>query len=146
MSIPRFEHLFRVAAGLDVDKSDLRRYEDFVDRAVADVLTVAQETASANGRDVILPIDLRLSRALRDRVREFERLDGADDLLAALERLVAVPPLDLALSEEAQAQLPRIAGGLSIALARAFSIVDPNVRNPQTQQWERVVRLFDLVL
>jgi hypothetical protein len=107
---------------------------------------VAQETASANGRDVILPIDLRLSRALRDRVREFERLDGADDLLAALQKLVAVPPLDLALSEEAQAQLAPIAGGLSLALARAFSIVDPNVRNPQTRQWERVVRLFDLVL
>jgi hypothetical protein len=47
---------------------------------------VAQETASANGRDVILPID------------------------------------------------------------HAFPILDPNVRNPRTKQWEHAVRLSDLVL
>ena len=67
-----------------MDKSDLRRYEEFVDRGVADILTVVQETASANGRDVILPVDLRLGRGLRDRVPEFERFDGADQLLATL--------------------------------------------------------------
>jgi hypothetical protein len=31
-------------------------------------------------------------------------------------------------------------------LAQAFTIVDPNVKNPQTAQWERVFRLFNLLL
>ena len=44
------------------------------------------------------------------------------------------------------ARLPEVAGGLSMALAESFSIVDPDVANPQTWQWERVFRLFSLLL
>ena len=29
--IPRFQRLFREAAGLNFDKADLKRYEDFID-------------------------------------------------------------------------------------------------------------------
>ena len=39
-----------------------------------------------------------------------------------------------------------VAGGLSVALARSFPLIDPNVRNPQTWQWERAFQLFDLLL
>jgi hypothetical protein len=34
--VTRFERFFRAAAGLDVDKSDLKRYSDFIDRKVHD--------------------------------------------------------------------------------------------------------------
>ena len=54
--------------------------------------------------------------------------------------------LDLALSEETQTELPKIAGGVGVALAGSLSIIDPNVKNPQTAQWERAFRLFDLLL
>jgi uncharacterized protein DUF1931 len=50
------------------------------------------------------------------------------------------------LSEETQERLPGIAGDVSVALARAFRIIDPDVRNPGTQRWERAFRLFDLLL
>jgi Domain of unknown function (DUF1931) len=30
MSVAKFERFFRVTAGLDVDKQDLKRYSDFV--------------------------------------------------------------------------------------------------------------------
>jgi hypothetical protein len=50
------------------------------------------------------------------------------------------------LSDETQQRLPLLVGGLSVALARTFKIIDPNVRNPQTAQWERAFRLFDLLL
>ena len=32
MGIARFERFFRAAAGLDVDKEDLKRYADFINR------------------------------------------------------------------------------------------------------------------
>jgi hypothetical protein len=47
---------------------------------------------------------------------------------------------------ETEARFPEIAGGLSVALARSFKIIDPNVKNPQSEQWERSFRLFDLLL
>ena len=52
----------------------------------------------------------------------------------------------MAIAGETEAQFPEVAGGLSMALAESFSIVDPNVANPQTWQWERVFRLFSLLL
>src|ERR1700682_4982407 len=37
----QIEHFFRAAAGLDVDKEDIKRYYDFVDQTVVDLLLVA---------------------------------------------------------------------------------------------------------
>jgi uncharacterized protein DUF1931 len=60
--ISRFERLFRVAAGLDIDKSDIKRHEDFVNRKIYDLLVCAEETARLNGRDVIEVRDLPIAR------------------------------------------------------------------------------------
>ena len=38
--------------------------------------------------------------------------------------------------------LPELFGGLSIAFARAFRTVDPDVVNPSTEHWDRVTDLF----
>jgi hypothetical protein len=58
---------------------------------------------------------------------------------------VARPP-DLTVSEEAEARLPVIAGGLSVALSRTFKIIDPSVKRPVREEWERAFRIFDLLL
>ena len=42
--------------------------------------------------------------------------------------------------------MPLIAGGLSVALARSFRILDTDLKNPQTEHWERAFRLFALLL
>jgi Domain of unknown function (DUF1931) len=60
--------------------------------------------------------------------------------------VVALPPLDLACAEDTEARLPEIAGGLSLALARTFKIIDPEVENPQSEHWERSFRIFDQLL
>jgi hypothetical protein len=36
----QIEHFFRVAAALDVDKMDIKRYYEFVDQKIADLLLV----------------------------------------------------------------------------------------------------------
>lgn len=48
--------------------------------------------------------------------------------------------------DETEAGLPQIAGGLTVALARAFKLIDPKLKNPHTEHWERVARVFDLLL
>jgi len=63
-----------------------------------------------------------------------------------LEELTRWPPLDVTVSQETEARLPEIVGGLSLALARTFKITDPDVKNPQTEQWDRAFRIFRLLL
>jgi hypothetical protein len=146
MGVHRFERFFRAAGGLDVDKEDLKRYSDFVLDKTYDLLVIAQAKAKANGRDVIEPVDLPVTKGLQECLHDFTKLDEEVELRPIIEHMTAVPPLDVSLSEEALARLPDVVGGLSVALARTFKILDPDVKNPQTSHWERAFQVFDLVL
>lgn len=68
------------------------------------------------------------------------------ELQPILDALTARPPLDLAYGIETEADLPRIVGGLSVALARTFKIIEPDLKNPHGEQWERAFRIFSLLL
>lgn len=146
MAVHRFERFFRSAAGLDVDKEDLKRYSDFVLDKTYDMLVIAQATAKANGRDVIEKADLPVTKGLQECVHDFRKLDEDIELAPILQRIAAVPPLDVTVSEEAADHLPHVVGGLSVALARTLKILDPQVKNPQTSHWERSFRVFELLL
>jgi hypothetical protein len=41
---------------------------------------------------------------------------------------------------------PGVAGGLSLAPARIFKLIDPRMKNPASEDWERAFRVFDLLL
>jgi hypothetical protein len=142
----RFERFFREVEELDVDRQDAKRFEDFIHGKLADLLIMGEATASANGRDIVEPRDLPITKGLQERIHEFRRLDGEYDFQLELDVLAIRPQLDLDVSDETDARLPEVAGGLSVGLAHAFRIVDPDVKNPETVHWERAFRLFDLVL
>jgi Domain of unknown function (DUF1931) len=146
IGVSKFERFFRAAASLDVDKDDLRRYEDFVNRKVRDLLLIGRAAARANGRDVIEPWDLPITKGLQETIHDFRGMDEAAEVRPMLEQIVAIPPQELAYSEETEGRLPEIAGGLSLALPRAFKIIEPRLKNPQTEHWERAFRVFDLLL
>jgi hypothetical protein len=78
--IAKFEHFFRVAAGLDIDKADLKRYGDFVNRKIQDLLLRGQAAAKANGRDIVEPWDLPITKGLQESIHAFRTVDIADDL------------------------------------------------------------------
>ncbi len=146
IGVSRFERFFRAAAGIDVDKEDLKRYNDFLNQKLYDMLVVSEAAAKANRRDIIEPWDLPITKGLQECMHHFRDMDEELDLAAILEELTALPPLDLSLSEESESRLPMVVGGLSVALARAFKIVEPEVKNPASEQWERMIRLFGLLL
>lgn len=146
MAIDRFQHFFRAAASLDMDKSDLKRYGDFVDEKVYDLLLIAQAKAKANGRDVIAPQDIPVTKGLQERIHEFRKLDAESELRPILDARTARPPLDATLGDDAERELPDIVGGLSVALARTFKIMDPELKNPQTAHWDRALQTFNLLL
>jgi hypothetical protein len=147
MNIAKFERFFRRAAGLDIDKEDLRRYDDFVHQKAYDLLLRGEANAKANGRDVIQPSDLPITKGLQESIHAYRRIDDERlDLASVLGKLTKLPQLDLAYSEETAAKLPEIVGGLSYALARCFKILYPDLKNPQTQHWESAYQLFNLLL
>jgi hypothetical protein len=146
MGVTKFERFFRAAAGLHVDKQDLKRYSDFVNHKIYDLLVRGQATAKANGRDVIDPHDLPITKGLQECIHAFSKLDGEIELKSILDHITARPPLDMAIRDVTEARLAAIAGGLSVALARAFKLINPAVRNPATEDWERAFQIFDLLL
>jgi len=142
-SISKFERFFRETASLDVDKDDLRRYNDFINDKIYDLLIRAQAAAKANLRDVIQPSDLPITKGLQQSIERFRNLDREMALEPILDHLTNRPQLDMAYSDETEAELPEIAGGLSIALAHTFKILDPELKNPHVAEWERCRRVFD---
>jgi hypothetical protein len=144
--IARFERLFRMAASLDIHKQDLKHYSDFVNHKLYDLLVRGEVTAKANGRRVIQPWDLPITKGLHECIHTFRQMDEEIDLQPILDHLSARPPLDLAYSQETEAQLPQIAGGLGVALARSFKIIDPELKGPEAGHWQRAFSIFDLLL
>ena len=92
MGVARFERFFRAAAGLDVDKDDLKRFDDFVGQQVYDLLLIAQAAAKANRRDVVQPSDLPITKGLQESIHDFERIDQEVELQPILDQLAARPP------------------------------------------------------
>lgn len=102
--------------------------------------------AKASGSPLIEPFDLPITKGLQECIHAFKRLDQQIELNPILDHLSAQPPLDVAYSGETVALLPEIVGGLSVALARAFKIIDPDLKNPASEHWQRSFRIFDLLM
>ena len=145
-TVHRLEQLFRRAAGLDLDKTDLGRLEDFIHRKVEDILVRGEANAKANGRDVVQLWDLPITKGLQETIHSFRMMNAELQLTDFLTTLISVPPLDLAISDETEARLFEIAGALCIALAKTLKITNEDLKNPVTEDWERAYQLFDLLL
>ena len=75
-------------------------------------------------------------------VHAFERLEEEIELRPILESLAARPPLDAALADDTQARLRLLFGGISVALARTFKLIDAELKAVHTEEWERTFSLF----
>ena len=118
-SIPKFERFFRLATGLDIDKEDLKRFEDFINRKIRDLVVRAEAFAKANTRDIIMPYDLPITRGLQDRMHEFRTIDAELGLEIELDRLVKQPPTDFAYFQDTEADPDRPCTGRPRCAARA---------------------------
>jgi hypothetical protein len=95
---------------------------------------------------MIQPHDLPITKGLQESIQKFKGIDEDLELKPILDELTARPPLDLGYSAETEARLPDIVGGLGVALAHSFKIIEPDLKNPMTEHWERSFRIFDLLL
>lgn len=143
--IPVFERFFRSAASIKIDKNDIRRFREFVDEKIDDIAIAGRNSATGNGRDVIAPQDLPITKGLQERMREFDKFDEAEEIRELLRQQVRRPPAEVTFAEQTERLLPELFGGLSIALARSFRMIEPRLTNPATEHWERTFDIFRLV-
>jgi hypothetical protein len=144
--IAELKRFFREAGRVNVDKADLRRYWAFVDEKVDDIAIAGRNAAKWNARDVIAPQDLPITSGLQQQMREFDELDEADALRRLLRQAMRRPPADVTFGAETEAVLTEVFGGLSVALAKSFRIIDGRVTNLNTEHWERAFELFRLLV
>jgi hypothetical protein len=144
--IPEVQRFFREAGSVDIDTADVDRYRTFVDEKIDDIAIAGRDSARWNDRDVIAPQDLPITKGMQERMREFGKLDTADDMRQLIGQNLRRPPDDVTFGDETEGVLTEVFGGLSLALARSFRIVDPDVENPQTRHWQRAFELFRLTL
>lgn len=146
MGFTKFERFFRAAAEVSVDRDDVKGYLDFVNDALYDLVLIGQAAAKANARDIIEPWDLPVTKGLQESTHEFERMEQEIELRPVLESLAARPPVDVALSEQAEERLPLVFGGISVALAKTFKIIDAELKAVHKREWERAFSLFRLLV
>jgi len=138
--------LLRRSAGIDIDKSDMKRLNDLIGSKLNDLLVIGVRNASYNDRDIVMEPDLPLTKGFLERRQEFRKFDEAMNLQPILKHLATYPPLERALSADVEAMLPELAGTLAMLAGRTMKVLDPAVRNPDDMLWERVLILMELLL
>jgi hypothetical protein len=146
IGVTKFQNFFRAAAEVDVDRSDVRRYTDFINDKLYDLFLLAQTSAKANLRDVIAPYDLPITKGLQESIHQFQKMDADIDVEPILEQVAAWPQVDMDYDDETRNRIPLIAGGMSLAMARTFKIIDPELKTPGSEDWDRVFRVFNQLM
>ncbi len=143
--IPVFQRFFRSVASVKIDRNDVKRFRAFIDETIDDIAISGRNSATWNGRDVIVAQDLPVTKGLQERMREFDKLEEAQEIRELLRQVVRQPPADVTFADETAELLPELFGGLSIALAKTLRLVEPKVSNPSPEHWDRAFTLFRLV-
>jgi uncharacterized protein DUF1931 len=142
----RLKEFLRRSAGIDVDKSDIKRLSDLIGGKLYDLLVIGVRNASYNDRDVIMEPDLPLTKGFLERMQDFNRYDEQIGLKEILEQLAGYPPLERALSADVEDWLPAIAGTLAMLAGETMKVIDPDVKNPDAAMWDKVFTLMDVLL
>jgi len=142
----RLKEFLRRSAGLDIDKSDMKRLTDLIGKKLNDLLVIGVRNASYNNRDIIMEPDLPLTKGFLEHMQDFRRYEESIELKPILDHLATYPPLERALSLEVEAMLPELAGTLAMLAGHAMKIIDPDVKNPRGDMWEKVLCLMESLL
>jgi len=146
MGSKKLQKLFRRVNGLEIDKSDVKRTSDFIGKRLHTLLIQGEVTAGANGRDIINYQDIPITNGLQMAIHDFKEIDQELELAPILEHLATLPPLRKKLSDTLEMKLPLLVGAITVTLARIFRIVNEEVKNPTSREWEQVEKIYDILL
>lgn len=146
MGVKQFQKLFRIAAGLNLDKNDLKRLNDFINQKLSDLLLLGQISARINNRDVIDLTDLPITKGLQEHIHQFKKMDELLEIQPILEQQAKLPPLKLEYSKTLESRISEIVGGITVSLAKIFRVLDKDLKNPTPIEWEKVNAIYNILL
>ena len=142
----KLETLMRKAASLDIKKSHAQEITDIAEAKLLDMLIAAERNASQNGRDVIMPGDLPVTKGLQETMIAFKKLEETIEVRDVLEYLATVPPLRYPLSTDTEAMLPELYGALLVVFGRIAKLIDDNDRALDSKTIEKTKEIMNLTL
>lgn len=142
----RLKKFLHRSAGLEIDKSDMKRLSEVIGSKLNDLLVIGVRNASYNDRDIVIEPDLPLTKGFLERMQAFRRYDEQIGLRPILQHLATYPPLERALSAGVEEMLPELVGTLAMLAGQTMKILDPDLKNPDTAMWERAFSLMKLLL
>jgi hypothetical protein len=128
---------------------------------LARLFEIAEDTALANGRELVYWHDLPITGGLRETMHELERLADRLPDAAAIEAYLRDAGILSGLDVEARDRLPRLFGALLVIDGRAIAMLTPrglttserlswlNRRDPEqpvSEEVERAERILNLAL
>lgn len=140
MSESRFERFFRLAAGLDLDKNDLKRYSDFVEAKLYDPLLIAQASAKTNGRDIVRPVGPASHQGPAGEQPPLPE-DRAFSSGSPLTRLWTAKPTRRPRQHFRRSSVVSTWSSLTPSRSSVRTL-----KSPQSHHWEQVRSVFDLLL
>jgi hypothetical protein len=146
MGYNRLKEFLRRSAGIDIDKSDMKTLSDLIANKLNDLLVIGVRNASYNDRDIVMEPDLPLTKGFLEHRQAFRRFDERIELKPILDQLATYPPLERSLSADVEAMLPELAGTMAMLAGLTMKAIDPDVKNPDSAMWEKVLRVMDLLL
>jgi hypothetical protein len=146
MGYNRLKDFLHRSAGINIDKNDMERLSDLIVKKLNDLLVIGVRNTSYSDRDIVMEPDLPLTKGFLEHMQNFRRYEESIELKPILDHLATYPPLERALSLEVEAMLPELAGTLAMLAGHAMKIIDPNVKNPRDDMWEKVLCLMELLL
>ena len=124
MGFTKFERFFRAAGGVSVDRDDVKRYLDFVNDAIYDLLIIGQATAEAERPRRHRAVGPAGHQGPAGEHACVPAARGGDRAAADSGVAGGQPAARIALDVDTEARLPLLFGGVSVALARTFKLID----------------------
>jgi hypothetical protein len=152
--------LIERATGLDLDEQQVIEVTRLANRKLVDLFDIAEETAAANGRTLVLRHDLPLTKGLRRSIEDAALLTNGIDAEAIL-TFLASSGMRAHVDEGVQADIPRLTAALLILSSRVITLLEPGSLSPlerlklldrtsdgRPTTWEidRAKRVIDLTL
>jgi hypothetical protein len=125
-------------SGLVFDADQTAQIAGLAERSLVGLFDVAQETALANGRAIILGHDLPLTKGLGARLGEAEALAG-DLALQPLLTFLADARVPGPLDDRVRLEVPRLMAALLLLAGRVIAILEPSDMGT-TERLERLLR------
>ena len=128
--------------GLDLDQDQVTQIARMAERKLSDLFEMAEETAAANGRGLILRHDLPLTKGLLQTLEDVTVLSKDIEFEPIYLFLRTSTGLRAGVDDMVLADLPRLFAALLILSGRIIAVLEPTTMLPQ-ERFELLTRSAD---